>query len=336
MIIQPPLQQAMDALRAVNLKELERAEELGRDYSFKQAVEFLKKILDDLIQVIENAELLRISANTEQRITNLANNVNENVKKIREFVLRGNEANAPDQHRQINETVSKLYQEDLDFLPPLIERVNILKLNPSEVENQVAQALQSIKDIEKIKSEAQKTKENIDFAVKEVRDALGKEGALISATDFENQAEEHKGLAKWWFRASVVSIVITVVLILTLFSGRFPSLNLTKVGNDYPRIAQVTVFKLVLLSIAYLLVYQSLKNYKINQHLYVLNKHRQLTLSVYPLMAKATNDQEQSNIIVAQAAKAIFDPGTTGYLDGDDNPNPVNLTEIINKVVDKN
>jgi len=52
-------------------------------------------------------------------------------------------------------------------------------------------------------------------------------------------------------------------------------------------------------------------------------------------MAKATNDQEQSNTIVTQAAKAIFEPGTTGYLDGEDNPNPVNLTEIINKVIDK-
>lgn len=334
MQIQPPLQQAMDALKVISFKDLERTEELGRAYSFKLAVDFIKKIYDDLVQVIENAELLRVSTNKEKQITNLANQVNGNVKKIQEFVLQGNEANAPNQHKQINEDVANLYQEDLELLPPLIERVNILKLNPSEVENKVAQALQSIKEIEKIKSDAQKTKENIDSAVKEVRDALGKEGALISATDFEEQTKEHKNLSRKWFLGSIGSIGATVILVVVLFSGRFPSLNLINAGNDYPRIVQITVFKLVLLSIAYLLVYQSLKNYKINQHLYVLNRHRQLTLSVYPLMAKATNEQEQSNAIVTQAAKAIFDPGTTGYLDGDDNPNPVNLTEIINRVVD--
>ncbi|KKT39400.1 MAG: hypothetical protein UW29_C0014G0003 [Candidatus Collierbacteria bacterium GW2011_GWC2_44_13] len=335
MQIQPSLQQAMDALKAINFKDLERTEELGRAYSFKQAVDFIKNVYDDLLQVIENAELLRISTNTEQQITNLANQVNENVKKIQGFVLSGNEANAPSQHKQINEVVASLYQKDLELLPPLIERVNILKLNPSEVENKVAQAFQSIKEIEKIKGDAQKTKENIDSAVKEVRNALGKEGALISATDFEEQAKEHKNLSKKWFWGSIGSIGATAILVVILFSGWLPSLNLINAGNDYPRIVQITVFKLVLLSIAYLLVYQSLKNYKINQHLYVLNRHRQLTLSVYPLMAKATSEQEQSNAIVTQAAKAIFEPGTTGYLDGDDNPNPVNLTEIINRVVDR-
>lgn len=335
MQIQPPLQEAMDALKAISFRDLERTEKLGLDYSFKNAANFIKNIYDDLIQFIENAELLRISTNTEQQITNLANQANENVKKIQDFVLLGNEANAKNQHTQINEAVANLYQKDLELLPPLIERVNILKLNPSEVENKVAQALQSIKEIENMRGEAQKTKENLDLAVKEVRDALGEKGAFISETHFEEQAKEHKDISKKWFWGSIGSIGSTAILVVILFSGLFPSLNLINAGNDYPRIVQITVFKLVLLSIAYLLVHQSLKNYKINQHLYVLNRHRQLTLSVYPLMAKATNEQEQSNAIVTQAAKAIFDPGATGYLDGDDNPNPVNLTEIINRVVDR-
>ena len=335
MNIRPELQQAIDSLKTIDFQALERSEELGRDYSFKQAVDFIRKIYNDLTQVIEGAEMIRISSKAEDRIISLANRVNEFVKKIQEFVLKGNETNAPNQYQVTNDGIANLYQEDLDLLPPLIERINILKLNPTEVESKITQALQSIKEIEKIKGEAEKSKENIDLAIKEVRDALGKEGALISAKDFEDQAKEHKELAKNWFRGAIVSIVLTAVLVVVLFSGLLPSLNLKNVGDDYPRIIQVTIFKIILLSIAYLIVHQALKNYKVNQHLYVLNKHRQLTLEVYPLMAKATNDQEQSNAIVAQASKAIFDPGTTGYLDGEENPNPVNLTEIINKVVDK-
>lgn len=335
MIIQNTLQEEINKLKSANFKELERTEELGRDYSFKQAVDFVQKISNDLNQVVENAAFLRIPEITEKRILTLAQNVNKYVEKIKSFILLGNEANAASQRQEINDGLARLYQEDLEVLPPLIERANILKLNPTEVEGKVTQALESIKEINNIKDEAKKTKENIDVAIKEVRDALGKEGALISANDFEKQAIEHKDLAKKWFWGTVASIIVTTILVIILFT--IPSLKLTSVGQDYPRILQILVFKIILLSIAYLLVYESIKNYRINEHLYILNKHRQLTLSVYPLMAKATSDPVQSNTIVAQAAKAIFEPGTTGYLDNKDgkNSNPINLTEIINKVVDK-
>lgn len=338
MQIQTLLQEAMNELKAIDFKALERRDELGSSYSFEQAADLIKKIYDDLVQVVENAELLRVPSSTEQRVANLAKNVSNNVTKIRDFVLVGNEANAKPQHETINREVEALYQEDLELLPPLIERADIRKLDPSEVEKKVAHALQAIKDIEEIKEEAQKTKEDIGLVAKEIRDTSGEKGAFISENHFEVQAGEHQDLAKKWFKGSLCSIGVTAILVVALFTGLFglfPTLVLINAGNDYPRIVQITVFKIILLSIAYLLIHQSLRNYKINQHLYVLNRHRQLTLSVYRFMVNATDKQEESNAIVIQAAKAIFEPGTTGYLDGDDNPNPVNLTEIINKVVEK-
>ncbi|MFA6521027.1 MAG: hypothetical protein WCT53_01425 [Candidatus Gracilibacteria bacterium] len=335
MQISAAFQQAMDALKAINFKDLERTEELGRALSFKQPVDLIKTIYDDLVQVFENAELLRLPSNQEQQITSLANNLLKTAQRIREFTFQGNEANASNQHKQISSDVESLNQQDLNLLPILIERISLLKLKPSEFQDQIAGAQQSIKEIEKIKNESSKMKEAAERALKDMRDSFGKEGALISVTDFGKQAEEHKSLATKWFWGSVSSIAATAILVILLFIGIFPSLNLAREGTTYPLIIQIVVFKLVLLSIAYLLVYQSLKNYKINKHLYVLNKHRQLTFSVYPFMTNATNNQEQSNAIVVQAAKAIFEPGTTGYLDGDGNPNPINLTEIINRVVDK-
>lgn len=334
MEVRPQLEEATAAIKTIDPKSLER-EELGRDYNFKEAADLIWKIYHDLEQVAENADILRVPQKTEVQIATLAKRLFENIQKIQAFVLRGNESQAPGQYQQINDEIKNLYEEDLGLLPPLIERINMLKLNPSEVESKINIALQSVKDVEKIKEKAQKITEDIELSIKEVRDALGKEGTLISATDFKDQAKEHKETARKWFIGVIVSIVITVGLVILLFTGIIPSLNLKEVGNDLPRIIQITVFKFILLSIAYLLVHQTLKNYKINQHLYVLNRHRQLSLQVYPLMSKATNDQEQSNAIVAQASKAIFDPGTTGYLDGEGNPNPVNLTEVINKVVDK-
>ena len=335
MKIEQPQQEVVEKLKLIDFPSLERTEELGRDYSFKDAVIVLKEIYSDFSNVIENSESLRLSTDTENQIFSIANRLLTLTEQIKSFILKGNEASAPSQHKSIHDQANSLYQENLKILVPLIERINILKLNPKEVEGQVSKALKSIKEIELIKEEVEKSKSNIDVAIKEVRDALGKEGALISADDFQKQANEHKDLSKKWFYGVIGSIVGTIILTILIFGGFIPSLSITSTQGDYLKIIQVSIFKIVLLSIAYLILFQSLKNYKVNQHLYVVNKHRQLVLSVYPLMAKATNDQEQSNNIVAQASKAIFEQSTTGYLDSDSNPNPINLTEVITKIIDK-
>jgi hypothetical protein len=335
MKIEQPQQETIGKLKSIDFSSLERTEELGRDYSFKDAASILKEIYSDFSNVMENSDSLRLPTDTENQIFNIATRLFKLTEEIKNFVLKGNEGNAPNQHKSIHDQANGLYQENLRTLVPLIERINILKLNPKEVEGQVSKALKSIKEIETIKDEAEKTKSSIDTAIKEVRDALGKEGALISATDFKKQADEHKDLSKKWFYGVIGSLIGTVLLTILIFGGFIPALSISSTQGDYLKIIQVSMFKLVLLSISYLVLYQSLKNYKVNQHLYVLNKHRQLVLSVYPLMAKATNDQEQSNNIVAQASKAIFEQNVTGYLDSDGNPNPINLTEVVTKIIDK-
>jgi len=335
MKIEQPQQETIEKLKSIDFSALERTEELGRDYSFKGATSVLKEIYSDFVNVIENSESLRLPTDAENQIFSIATRLLKITEEIRNFVLKGNEGSAPGQHTSIHDQANSLYQENLRTLVPLIERINILKLNPKEVEGQVSKALKSIKEIEGIKEEAEKSKSNIDIAIKEIRDALGKEGALISANDFQKQADEHKELSKKWFYGVIGSIIGTAILTILIFGGFIHSLSVDSTQGDYLKIIQVSIFKLVLLSIAYLIVYQSIKSYKVNQHLYVVNKHRQLVLSVYPLMAKATNDQEQSNNIVTQASKAIFEQNSTGYLDNDGNPNPINLTEVVTKIIDK-
>ena len=338
MNIPPALKESLETLRAIDFKTLERREEFGRDYSFREAADILHEIFEDLERVTSNSESLRISTSVEQRVTSLATRAVGLVQRIKDFVLVGNEQNARPQFEGINNEAKALYQDDLDLLPQLIERASILKLNPDEVSGKITRALDTIKEIDKIKLEAEKARSGVDIAIKEVRDSLGSEGALISANNFQNQAGEHQRLATYWFRAACAALLLTVLLVIFLFHWSetlVPSLSIVSAGNDYPKIIQIAIFKIVLLSIAYLVISLSVKNFKINTHLYILNKHRQHALQVYPLMAKATSDPNQANTIVAQAAVAIFEPGTTGYLDADENPNPINLTEVINKVVDK-
>ncbi|MEY4602655.1 MAG: hypothetical protein RL292_596, partial [Candidatus Parcubacteria bacterium] len=218
MKIEQPQQDAIDKLKSIDFSVLERTEELGRDYSFKEATSILKEIYSDFSNVIENSESLRLPTDTENQIFSITTRLLKLTDEIKNFVLKGNEGNAPNQHKSIHDQVNSLYQENLRTLVPLIERINILKLNPKEVEEQVTKALKSIKEIEVLKNEAEKTKSSIDIAIKEVRDALGKEGALISATDFQKQANEHKDLSKKWFYGAIGSLVGTVILTIIIFS----------------------------------------------------------------------------------------------------------------------
>lgn len=337
MIVNTQLEEWIKQIKSEDFSSLDRSVELGTDYNFKEASETLRKIAGQLIDLTDNAALLEIPLNTEQKIIDLASRIIIQIEKIRNFVLKGNEANASNQHTQINQDVNSLYQISLTEITPLLERISLRRLKPEELEKQIALASSSVESLKKIVIQAEGLKNNTEEAIKEVRESLGKEGVLISSGDFFERADIHNTIAKRWFWSAIISLIFAGFMAVFLFSAGFNKVEFLKIAEEknYIRLIQVSILKLVILSIAYLFVQQSIKNYKINSHLSITNRHRHLVLNVYPLMSKATSNPEQANIIVDQAAKAIFTQSPTGYLDGEENPNPINLTGVINKIIDK-
>ena len=327
-----------EVIKKINFGELARTEELGQVFSFKDAAKGLEEIAVDFVYVIENGASLKINNSTFNQVEAISNQVVEYAQKIKDFKIEGNEASASQQRKDIHQQVENIYQKDLEHLQPMIDRIKIHKFDIDDVVAKASKAAESVKELERLKEEAKILKDeatkNVNEAIKEVRGALGKEGALISVKDFEEQAREHLKASSAWLKKAYWAIAIFVILATALFANIIPGLNGIEKDN-YPDLVRAVIFKIVLLSVGSTLIYQSIKNFRINRHLYVLNRHRQLSLSVYPFMVQATNNPEQANIITNQASKAIFEPGTSGHLDGSDNPNPVNFTEIINKFADK-
>lgn len=321
----------VEALQNTNFTELARSADLGTEYHFKSEAETLQEIGTDLKTIFDYADIIRIPKKTENTIIDIARKAKENIDQINNFKVKDNPNATPD-HDQISTSINNLYQENLDIIVPLIERAEILKLKPDEIASDFAEAMQSVKQIKNVSKEVEKSKTELDTSIKEIRDAFGSEGAGYAAKHFGDQAIEHQQIAHKWLIASIGAVVLVIIFAGLLFW--LPAFSLKDANNDYARIAQVSLFKIIILSIGYFAVYQCVKSYKINRHLYVSNRHRQLALDVYKLMAEATNAPEQSGIILGQAVKAIFEPGTTGFLDGDTNPNPINLTEIVNKYME--
>lgn len=324
-------------LKDIDFRTLERAE-LGQEFNFKNASIKLEKIYKDLVEAVSNFEILELPNDHIEQIKSIGNNINDYIEKIKAFSMStGSIEEIRNIHGSINTQIDNIYQNDLKYLRPAIREASLIKIKPEEVERQISQATTSSQEIEKIKqdikNEANNAKKEVEKTIKDIQDAIGSGATGISSSAFEKQAGIHETLSKWWFWASFTILILSFTTIFILFKTNWITPTIDSNITIYELI-HISIFKIVLLSLVYLLVYQSIKNYKINKHLHVLNRHRQLSLTVYPIMIKASSDPAHSSIIAGQAAKSIFEPNTTGYLDGDDNINPINLTEIINKVVE--
>src|SRR3989339_1497262 len=209
MEISTKLKEQLELLKLVDFATLSRKEELGQDYNFSEAVVNLKRIYDDLFEVVQYASILRVPNSIEEVIGSIAIQLNEIVKSIQDFRLKGNEPAAPGQHQQIHTRVITLYQRDLEVLVPLIDRGRILKLNPKEIEKEASIALRHSKEIEKIREDVEKSKSSVEATIKQLGDSLGKEGAGRSAAFFSQQASQHERMARKWLVASIITIFST-------------------------------------------------------------------------------------------------------------------------------
>lgn len=327
MLISDTLKENIDFLKEVNFSNLVRAEDLGKEYKFEEEAKLLENIYKDLNSLVKDASLLRVDDEKIAQIDLIAKNSKEQVEKINIFKLVSDEGNAQTTERQaVTNAIRDIHQRSLKHIQPLLDRLSAIKLDTSEIKRQSALATTELKEIKKIKEDIEKEKKVVDTDLQHMRESFGEKGAVISSGYFGDQADTHSNSARIWLVVSVISIIGVGILIWLLFKDSLPE------SSDIGAIARYSILRLTLLSLAYIIVSQSIKNYRVNQHLTVLNRHRHLSLSVYPNMVAATTDPNHSNIILGSAAEAIFRPVTSGYLGKDDDKNPVNLSGIVNRV----
>lgn len=180
---------------------------------------------------------------------------------------------------------------------------NIGNLVKSEVFSVFKDSQQAGEEIKNIQKEA----ENILSAV---RDAAGKVGVSTKAQVFAEQAIEHRASAVWWMWATIAAAVSAVAWGATVLWWIPIDPN-----APIPEIVQQAIAKLIVFSgLSYGLLWCA-RNYSANRHNYVLNKHRQNSLTTFETFAAAAEqDTDIKNAILLQATTSIFAAQTTGYL----------------------
>lgn len=175
--------------------------------------------------------------------------------------------------------------------------------------------------------QAQSSIEAADRAASEVRSAAGLSGVAQYSQVFQNEAKHHRKQAMIWLVGALVAVAALLAAIV-LMIDRFPA------GEriDDPAVVQWLLFKALVVSFGSYIVFQCFRLFRSEQHLAVVNRHRDNALRTFETFAAASNDSSTRDAVLLEATRTIFAPGTTGLVDGGEaSAAPAALLEIIRR-----
>jgi uncharacterized integral membrane protein len=208
----------------------------------------------------------------------------------------------------------------------------------------------SVLTLETSKNDFKEFKVEADKTLELLHKEAGKIGVKNYADIFENQAFEHShflkknlntdskwkiigiGKAQYW----IISALIFMLVLVFAFSQLDVLFNIKGATVYTPEITVHILGRIVFISIFIFLISFSFKQYRVNMHLYTLNKHRANTLKSFEYLTRApdTLDPSSYNAILMEVAKAIYEAGQTGYISSNESsgdlPSIIDMTKVFN------
>lgn len=301
-------------------KEYDEITESESEQFFVMISEFFSNLL--------SLDLLKLPYLTIVKSTELINGINENLRRSTAPPVRISRSSFDPQ--KFSEIYANIIANQNLLTTELQQWMQILLLSKISLQD-----FESINTrIEKLKStqqdalvmvrnstinatnEARSALDSLNEMVEAGKAALAGIGVDKHAVDFNNVTDEHKRFGDRWLIVSAVSIFIAVIMPLVLYWA-FPVEGELNSAQAINRI----LVKVVLLAGIFYVVSVCVKNYKINRHLEVVNKHRVTALSTFRSFVEAAGDDETKKQILLETTKTIFAPVATGYVtDESDNP----------------
>ena len=168
------------------------------------------------------------------------------------------------------------------------------------------------KNIDAYESEIENRKKQFDELLAQLQEIASKESVEKYSRLFDTEASKYKyiGIA---FGILSISVLLAVIYLGVILYEDF----IAKV-ND----ASMTTSKLIvgnlprifILSISIYVLFNFVKLFNINMHLYVLNKHRHNALRTFKTFIESVDDKLVKEQLTLTVAKYIFDMHSTGYI----------------------
>lgn len=189
-----------------------------------------------------------------------------------------------------------------------------------------------MEDIRKAKEDVYKEqkvfKQESSSILESMKDVASKVGMSKYAKVFEDKAFQYRISSWFWLLVSgfavwkVLSILTEFVEAFTVMASKNSEANL-----------QIFFSKMIILSFLTFVLYQVIRVFNANSHLYALNSHKANSLKVLKSFVESTSDPKIRDAVLIQATKSIFDSGSTGYINSKDSSaaHGFDLLNIVNQ-----
>lgn len=235
------------------------------------------------------------------------------LRNIRKFSL--DEHNDPKTRRDnLLESLEENYSNVFQYIVPYLSYPDDYAIDT--VKKQSKEILENLKTTQ---AEAMQTKETLNAILQYSQNASAEIGVVKFSRIFEAMADYHQKFGNIWLGSTCLLALLTVLAAVVLLL--WVPLNSQEID---PTTIQQIGTRIIVISLLYYGAIWASQNYRSHRHLFVVNKHRQNSLTTFETFVGASQgDNQIKNAVLLEATHCIFSPSTTGYLgkDKDESPN---------------
>ena len=341
----------IDALKrlnfnTVNLEKLKRSSLSPKKLSFESVYPDLEVAYEMLQEILASPRtaLINLPSRDVRQLKDYVLQSYEMTRKIMDFGVGGRDENIRARHGEISQeihqfcdAVKRSLSQAAAYLSSrkmeeLVKQVNTTLTDAEEKFNAAIDT--ETEKLQKLGEEAQqkeeKRHENFDQLYIQLQNQLTEKPISRYKEVFDNQARKHKKMTWVWLGITVGLTLVSGGIFWWLLKDLLPT------DNALSAILPNLLAKGFFLSLIYLLLNRSIKNYTAEKHLEVINTHRQNALeTVDPFITAVGEDLGTRNEMLLAATKTIFDANQSGYLStktgSSDSASPVQ--QIIKEVI---
>jgi hypothetical protein len=193
----------------------------------------------------------------------------------------------------------------------------------------------TLRDLEEIRRQAKIVSGHIEAMEKASEVATRKTGTSATQSHYQLQANEHSVFSKVWLVAAVLTFAATAVLAGFIYHDALERATAAAADITPMKFAQLSVVRILVLSVAATVAVWCGRSYKAHRHNYVVNKQRLNALATFEAFVASTSDPATKSAVLLQAMASIFALQRTGYdsTDGDGVAGP-QVVELIKPVIE--
>lgn len=303
---------------------LTQRDRLGNVFEFSDAVNPAERLIS-LFQKLPLGSLDFFPDNELSTIQSLSDSVFRSFQEILDFDPQVTDATS--RRQTITSNLEGQYQSAFSKLHPFISFSIARTANFTELDEQGRAAIQSIEDrISDLVGAIEEKDLQAQSVLDDIRKASAEQGVSQEAIHFANEAEKHEALSETWRKYTVrTALGLGVYSVGTIFLHRIPWIAPT---NQIETIQFIVSKILIFAVLAYMLALCA-RNFLSHKHNSIVNRHRQNALMTYRSLVNAGGSQESRDIVLQQAASAIYQLHDTGYVKGGDGASKTSLIEVL-------